>query len=206
MQQVILARGALACDMSSDLLAAPIDVARHDFIYAHAQKNLGPSGVTLVILNDEFACRAGTGLPTLLDYRTHIAARSNYNTPPVFASYVLMLITRWLRDEVGGLDAMAELNQRKSALVYAALDAHPEAFVPHADLADRSLMNVAFKLRNENRNQAFAAAAKAAGIHGLDGHRSLGGWRASLYNAISLDEAQTLANWLHDFAGDASAY
>jgi len=196
----------LACDMSSDLLAAPIDVARHDFIYAHAQKNLGPSGVTLVILNDEFACRAGTGLPTLLDYRTHIAARSNYNTPPVFAIYVLMLITRWLRDEVGGLDAMAELNQRKSALVYAALDAHPEAFVPHADLADRSLMNVAFKLRNENRNQAFAAAAKAAGIHGLDGHRSLGGWRASLYNAISLDEAQTLANWLHDFAGDASAY
>ena len=195
----------LACDMSSNLLAAPIDVGRYDLIYAHAQKNLGPSGVTLVILKDEFASRAGTGLPTRLDYRTHIAARSNYNTPPVFAIYVLMLITRWLRDEIGGLDAMAALNQRKSESVYAALDAHPETYVPHADRVDRSRMNVAFKLRDARRDHAFAAAAKALGIHGLEGHRSLGGWRASLYNAISLAEAQTLAQWLQDFACEAGA-
>ncbi|MBV8124956.1 MAG: 3-phosphoserine/phosphohydroxythreonine transaminase [Burkholderiaceae bacterium] len=190
----------LVCDMSSNLLGGPLDVSCYAMIYAHAQKNLGPSGVTLVIMRDDFAAQAATGLPTVLDYRTHVQYHSNYNTPPVFAIYVLMLVTRWLRDDIGGLQAMAALNRLKSEQVYAALDAHPDIYLPHAEAASRSRMNVVFSLRHGVSDADFAAAARQAGIHGLEGHRSLGGWRASLYNAIALDEAQDLADWLRQFA------
>lgn len=190
----------LICDMSSNLLGAPLDVSRYDVIYAHAQKNLGPSGVTLVILRDGFAQKAVTGLPTLLDYRSHIKARSIYNTPPVFAIYVLMLVTRWLKDEIGGLEAMAAINRAKADILYAALDGAGDFYQPHSDRAWRSTMNVAFRLSDPVLAARFTEDAKAQGFYGLEGHRSIGGQRASLYNAVSLEAVTELAAWLTRYA------
>jgi phosphoserine aminotransferase len=189
----------LVCDMSSNLLAAPIDIERYAMIYAHAQKNLGPAGVTVVILRDEFARRAITGLPTLLDYRTHIAARSVYNTPPVFAIYVLMLVTRWLRDEVGGVEAMAAINRAKADALYGALDAEQGFYRVHGERSCRSTMNVAFRLPTPELETHFLETARREGFHGLEGHRSIGGLRASLYNAVTLDAVNALSEWLGEF-------
>jgi phosphoserine aminotransferase len=185
--------------MSSNLLAAPLDVERYAMIYAHAQKNLGPAGVTVVILRDEFARRATTGLPTLLDYRTHIDARSVYNTPPVFAIYVLMLVTRWLRDEIGGVQAMAAINQAKSDVLYRALDADPGFYRVHGATSCRSTMNVAFRLPDPQMETRLLESARREGFHGLEGHRSIGGLRASLYNAVTLEAVTALAEWLGEF-------
>ena len=189
----------LVCDMSSNIAAAPLDVSRYDLIYAHAQKNLGPAGITVVILRDGFLQRAASPLPAMLDYRVHAEARSVYNTPPVFAIYVLMLVTRWLRDEVGGLAAMAALNRAKADLIYGALDAQPEFFRVHALRPHRSTMNVAFRLPDEATEAQFLRAAAEAGFAGLEGHRSIGGLRISLYNAVTLRAAAALAAWLSEF-------
>lgn len=189
----------LICDMSSDLLSAPVDVSRYAIIYAHAQKNLGPSGVTLVIVSDDFLRTASTDMPTMLDYRTHVKARSIYNTPPVFSIYVLMLVTRWLRDEIGGLTEMAAINRTKADIVYSALAADPEFYRVHAAHPFRSMMNIAFHLPNAEAETLLIETAKRQGFHGLEGHRSLGGLRASLYNAITVDAASQLADWLVDF-------
>jgi phosphoserine aminotransferase len=202
----------LVCDMSSNLLAGPVDIERYAMIYAHAQKNLGPSGVTVVILRDDLARRvrgslpamlarrARRSLPTMLDYRTHIDSRSNYNTPPVFAIYVLMLVTRWLRDDIGGVAAMAEINHAKARAVYGALDAHPGFYRVHAERPYRSTMNIAFRLPDAVTEAFFLDAAKRDGFHGLEGHRSIGGLRASLYNAVTPEATASLAQWLTDFA------
>jgi phosphoserine aminotransferase len=189
----------LVCDMSSNLAAAPLDVGRYDLIYAHAQKNLGPAGITLVILRDGFMQRAASPLPAMLDYRTHVEARSLYNTPPVFAIYVLLLVTRWLRDDVGGLGAMAALNRAKADLIYTALDARPDFFRVHALRPHRSTMNVAFRLPDPATETQLLRAAAADGISGLEGHRSIGGLRISLYNAVTLQAASSLAVWLTEF-------
>ena len=189
----------LVCDMSSNIAAAPLDVSRYDLIYAHAQKNLGPAGITVVILRDSFMRRAASPLPTMLDYRVHAQSRSLYNTPPVFAIYVLMLVTRWLRDEVGGLAAMAALNRAKADVIYGALDAHPDFFRVHALHPHRSTMNVAFRLPDPAAEAQLLHAATDAGFSGLEGHRSIGGLRISLYNAVTLQGATTLAAWLTDF-------
>ena len=189
----------LVCDMSSNLLAAPLDIDRYAMIYAHAQKNLGPAGVTLVILRDEFAQRATHALPTLLDYRTHIQSRSLYNTPPVFAIYVLMLVTRWLRDEIGGVENMAAINRAKSERLYRALDAEPEFYCVHGERACRSTMNVAFRLPDAATQAQFLDDARRAGLHGLEGHRSIGGLRASLYNAVTPEAVAVLSEWLGEF-------
>ena len=189
----------LVCDMSSNLLAAPLDIDRYAMIYAHAQKNLGPAGVTLVILRDEFAQRAKHALPTLLDYRTHIQSRSLYNTPPVFAIYVLMLVTRWLRDEIGGVENMAAINRAKSERLYRALDAEPEFYCVHGERACRSTMNVAFGLPDAAMEAQFLDDARRAGLHGLEGHRSIGGLRASLYNAVTPEAVAVLSEWLGEF-------
>ncbi|CAN7481673.1 3-phosphoserine/phosphohydroxythreonine transaminase [Caballeronia sp. LjRoot34] len=189
----------LVCDMSSNLLAAPLDIDRYAMIYAHAQKNLGPAGVTLVILRDEFAQRATHALPTLLDYRTHIQARSLYNTPPVFAIYVLMLVTRWLRDEIGGVENMAAINRAKSERLYRALDAEPDFYRVHGERACRSTMNVAFRLPNAATEAQFLDDARREGLHGLEGHRSIGGLRASLYNAVTPEAVAVLSEWLGEF-------
>jgi phosphoserine aminotransferase len=189
----------LVCDMSSNIAAAPLDVSRYDLIYAHAQKNLGPAGITVVILRDDFMQRAASPLPAMLDYRVHAEARSVYNTPPVFAIYVLMLVTRWLRDEIGGLAAMAALNRAKAELIYGALDARPDFFRIHALRPHRSAMNVAFRLPDAATEAHFLRAAAAAGFAGLEGHRSIGGLRISLYNAVTLPATATLAAWLSEF-------
>ncbi|MFT4505311.1 3-phosphoserine/phosphohydroxythreonine transaminase [Caballeronia sp. 15711] len=189
----------LVCDMSSNLLAAPIDISRYAMIYAHAQKNLGPAGVTVVILRDEFAQRATHALPTFLDYRTHIQARSVYNTPPVFAIYVLMLVTRWLRDEIGGVNNMAVINRAKSERLYRAIDAEPEFYRVHGERACRSTMNVAFRLPDAAMEARFIDDARRAGLHGLEGHRSIGGLRASLYNAVTPEAVAVLSEWLGEF-------
>jgi len=190
----------LFCDMSSDLLSAPVDLSHYDAIYAHAQKNLGPAGVTLVILRDGLMQTATDDLPSLLDYRRHAEARSLYNTPPVFAIYALLLVTRWLKDEIGGLPAMAAINDAKARLLYGCLDATPGLYRGWAEPSARSKMNAAFTLPSPALEAAFLAEAKAAGFHGLEGHRSLGGVRVSLYNAVSVQAVRQLTDWMAGFA------
>lgn len=187
---------AVVCDMSSDFLSRPVDLDAHDLIYAHAQKNIGPAGVTVVLIRNHLLDRVPPSLPPMLDYRTHIRAGSIYNTPPVAAIYTMLLVLRWLRDEVGGLERMAAANAAKAAAVYSALDARPDVYSTHAQQQSRSTMNVAFCLTEPSQESAFRQAIAEAGLVGLDGHRSLGGFRASLYNAVTLEAAEDLARFL----------
>ncbi len=187
------------CDMSSDFLSRPFDPERFDLIYAHAQKNLGPAGITIVILRKELLARTPKGLPSLLDYRCHLQAHSIYNTPPVFAIYVVLLVTRWLLGDIGGLAAMADLNARKAATLYGQLDASDGFYRGWAAREDRSHMNVSFRLASPALEAEFLAAAEAAGFSGLAGHRSLGGIRASIYNAMTLEAVQALVAFMADF-------
>ncbi len=187
------------CDMSSDFLSRPSEAERFSLIYAHAQKNLGPAGVTVVVVRDSLLQNSPTHLPAFLDYHSHIKAHSNYNTPPVFAIYVVLLVTRWLLRDIGGVGNMARINQAKAALLYGLLDQSEGFYRGHADPADRSLMNVAFNLASPEMEKRFLADALAAGFHGLAGHRSLGGIRASLYNAVTLSAVEELAQFMTDF-------
>ena len=187
------------CDMSSDFLSRPIDVDRFSMIYVHSQKNLGPAGVTLVLLRDELLQHAPDDLHTILDYRSHVAKRSIYNTPPVFAIYVTMLVTRWLRDEIGGLAAMEAINNAKATMLYQLLDESPDFYRQHAAKKDRSVMNVVFTLPTPELEQRFLQATEAAGFAGLRGHRMIGGVRASLYNAVTMDAVEALCEFMHDF-------
>lgn len=188
------------CDMSSDFLSRPFDADQFDLIYAHAQKNLGPAGVTVVIVRRSLLDATPAGLPGLLDYRSHLQAHSIYNTPPVFAIYVVLLVTRWLLSETGGLAAMDQINQEKARTLYAVLDEFPELYTGWAAKPDRSLMNVVFNLPCRDREQVFLNQAAEAGFSGLAGHRSLGGVRASIYNAMPLASVQALADFMRHFA------
>lgn len=188
------------CDMSSDFLSKPIDVGRHDLIYAHAQKNIGPAGITIVIIHNSLAEQMGDRLPAFLDYRSHIKANSIFNTPPVFAIYVVLLITRWLRNDIGGLTNMHALNQAKADCIYTAIDQNPQLYRGHSQLRDRSLMNATFHLPDSRLEQHFLTSAEGHGMSGLAGHRAAGGIRASLYNGLTLAAAQTLAAFMTDFA------
>lgn len=187
------------CDMSSDFLSRPCAAERFSLIYAHAQKNLGPAGVTIVLLHDALLADAPDDLPAFLDYRQHIAAHSNLNTPPVFAIYVVLLVTRWLLDDIGGLARMDEINRAKAALLYALLDEGDGFYRGRAAVPDRSLMNVTFNLGDPALEQRFLAEAAAAGFSGLAGHRAGGGIRASLYNAMSATAVAELARFMADF-------
>jgi len=187
-------------DMSSDFLSRPVAVGDYAMIYAHAQKNLGPAGVTVGLIDRAMLKRIPAGLPAMLDYRTHIEHHSNYNTPPVFSIYVLTLVSRWLMNEIGGVEAMQRINSNKAATLYGALDALHEVIDVHATRRARSQMNVAFKFRDPDLNRACLQAATAAGFSGLEGHRSLGGLRASLYNAVSEAAVVELARFLTAFA------
>lgn len=188
------------CDMSSDLLSRPFEASRYDLIYAHAQKNLGPAGVTIVIIRRELLDSVPEGLPALLDYRSHLKARSIYNTPPVFAIYVVMLVTRWLRDEIGGLEKMARINQKKAEALYKVIDDHADCYRGWAMPGNRSLMNVAFKLDSDESQAAFLKRAAEEGFSGLAGHRSLGGIRASIYNAMTPQAVASLCSFMESFA------
>lgn len=187
------------CDMSSDFLSAPIDARRFSLIYAHAQKNLGPAGVTVVLLRDDLLARCCRDVPTMLDFHRHVEARSIYNTPPVFAIYVLLLITRWLRDEVGGLAEMAAIHQQKSQRLASVFDNRPEFWRLHAAPTARSLMNLAMRLPTPELESQFLRDAQAAGFSGLEGHRSVGGVRLSLYNGVTLAAVDCLADFLREF-------
>ena len=189
----------LIADMSSDFLSRPVDVGAYSMIYAHAQKNLGPAGVTVALIDNTMLERIPSGLPAMLDYRTHIEHHSNYNTPPVFSIYVLNLVTRWLMHDIGGVDAMQRINARKAAALYGTLDAMADMVEVHAEPAARSQMNIAFHFKDRALDQVCIDAATAAGFSGLDGHRSLGGLRASIYNAVTEDAALALSAFLADF-------
>lgn len=190
----------LIADMSSDFLSRRFDINDYAMVYAHAQKNLGPAGVTVALIDDAMLPRIPDGLPPMLDYRTHVEHGSNYNTPPVFSIYVLNLVSRWLRDEIGGVDAMERINLRKATILYDVLNRHAEMIEIHADPGSRSMMNVAFRFRQPHWHERFLAQAAEAGFSGLEGHRSIGGLRASLYNAVSESAVRTLGNLIDDFA------
>ncbi len=189
----------LVGDMSSDILSRPIDAGRFAMIYAGAQKNLGPSGVTAVLLRESWLGQANKAVPTMLRYSTHVQNNSLYNTPPTFGIYVLGLVLQWI-EETGGLKAMGERNDRKAQAVYNAIDQSGGYYRGHAESASRSLMNVTFRLPSEPLEKKFVAEAQAAGMIGLAGHRSVGGVRASLYNAVGPEACQTLAAFMKAFA------
>jgi phosphoserine aminotransferase len=187
------------CDASSDFLARPIEIERYDLLYAGAQKNAGPAGVTIVVIRDELLGLISDGVPTILDYRTHAQHGSRYNTPPVFGIYMVGLVTRWLRDEIGGVEKMREINAEKAALVYEAIDRSNGFYRGHARPEARSLVNVTFRLPSEELDAAFVAEAERAGLIELAGHRSVGGIRASIYNAMPVEGVRALREVMDDF-------
>ena len=189
----------LVADASSDIFSRPIDVARYGMIYAGAQKNLAPAGLTLAIIRDDLLARSPQGMHTMLDYNTHAKEKSLYNTPPVFAIYIARLVLKHLLEE-GGLEEMARRNQAKAALLYDAVDASGGFYRPHAQPDSRSLMNVTFRLPSEDLDKKFVSEATRAGLDGLKGHRSIGGIRASLYNAFPREGVEALVEFMKEFA------
>ena len=187
------------CDMSSDFLSHPCEAERFSLIYAHAQKNIGPAGVTVVMIRDEFLSTAPTDLPDFLNYHRHAETHSIFNTPPVFAIYVVLLVTRWLMNEIGGVDRMHEINQKKAKILYDLMDGSEGFYAGKALTRDRSLMNVTFSLPTPALEKKFLGQASAVGFSGLAGHRAVGGIRASIYNALTLEAAEALANFMEDF-------
>ncbi|MDX1970060.1 MAG: 3-phosphoserine/phosphohydroxythreonine transaminase [Planctomycetaceae bacterium] len=187
----------LICDASSDIFSRPLDIAKYGGIYAGAQKNLGPSGVTLVIMREDLVERGSKELPAMLQYRTHVKNDSMYNTPPTFAIYVVGLVLKWIKAQ-GGLPAIAARNERKAGKLYAYLE-QSRLFKPTAAPESRSLMNVTFVTGNDELDAKFCSAATKAGFDGLKGHRSVGGMRASIYNAFPEPGIDALIEFLREF-------
>ncbi|MCA9130996.1 MAG: 3-phosphoserine/phosphohydroxythreonine transaminase [Planctomycetales bacterium] len=190
----------LVCDVSSDFLHRPYDMSRYGLMYACAQKNAGPAGVTVVAIKKELLARSQADLPGYMNYNNHVENDSMWNTPPTFAVYVLGLVAQWLEESIGGLEQMHQLNRDKAAVLYQVIDNYPEFYVGHARRSDRSLMNVTFRFASESLEKQFLAGAKEAGMDSLKGHRSVGGIRASIYNAMPMEGAQALATYMADFA------
>lgn len=187
----------LVCDMSSDILSRPIDVSRFGVIYAGAQKNIGPAGLTVVIVREDLLGRAPASTPAMLDYAVQASSESMYNTPPTWAIYIAGLVFDWLRD-LGGLDEMARRNAAKAGLLYELLDATEFYRCPVAT-GERSLMNIPFTLRDAKLDDRFLQEAEAGGLQQLKGHRSVGGMRASLYNAMPQAGVEALVAFMRDF-------
>jgi phosphoserine aminotransferase len=187
----------LFADASSNILSHPIPVDKYTLIYAGAQKNMGPSGVTLVILRDDLLQRIPEGMPTMLDYRTHVENKSLYNTPNTWGIYIISLICKWLKDK-GGLAAMEKENEDKAKLLYDAIDGS-SFYRGHADPDARSIMNVTYRLPSEELEKKFTSEATAQGLDGLKGHRSVGGIRASIYNAFPREGVEALVSFMKDF-------
>ncbi|HNR49060.1 MAG TPA: 3-phosphoserine/phosphohydroxythreonine transaminase [Bacteroidia bacterium] len=188
----------LICDMSSDIFSRPVDVSKFDLIYAGAQKNMGPSGVTLVIIKKDSVDRTDRVKPTMLNYKTHLENNSLYNTPPVIAILVCMHVLEWLQS-IGGVDAMQKINQQKYDLFYNEVDSNP-MFTGTAAAEDRSPMNACFLLKDSALDEEFLAMTKAANIVGIKGHRSVGGFRASMYNALPVESVKVLVDVMKEFA------
>ncbi|TCL71676.1 phosphoserine aminotransferase [Hydrogenispora ethanolica] len=189
----------LVADMSSDILSRPFDVSKFGLIYAGAQKNLGPSGVTVVLISPEMLAKVNKNLPVIFQYTTYAKNNSLYNTPATFAVYIVNLVLKWLKAN-GGLAAMEQRNREKAALIYDALDASGGFYKGHAAKEFRSLMNVTFRLPGEELEAAFVSEAKQLDLIGLKGHRSVGGMRASIYNAMPVEGCRALADFMRDFA------
>ena len=182
----------LICDMSSDIFSRQLDFSRFSLIYAGAQKNMGPAGTTLVVIKDDLLKEMDRKIPSMLNYKVHLDKDSMYNTPSVYAVYVSLLTLRWLKN-LGGISAIEEANNRKAALLYSEIDINP-LFQGYAKKEDRSIMNATFTLKKEALKETFDNLLKDAGVNGLNGHRSVGGYRASMYNALPLESVQVLVD------------
>ncbi|MBT8185894.1 MAG: 3-phosphoserine/phosphohydroxythreonine transaminase [Eudoraea sp.] len=191
----------LVCDMSSDIFSRQIDFSMFDLIYAGAQKNMGPAGTTLVVIKEDILGKVSRQIPSMLDYRVHISKDSMFNTPSVFAVYTSMLTLQWLKD-LGGIAAIEEINEKKANLIYSEIDLNP-LFKGFAEKADRSNMNATFTLTDEGVKTTFDEMCKEAGINGINGHRSVGGYRASMYNALSLESVGVLVDVMSDLERNA---
>lgn len=182
----------LVCDMSSDIFSRQMDFSQFDLIYAGAQKNMGPAGATLVVVNEDILGKVSRKIPSMMDYSVHVAKDSMFNTPPVFAVYVSMLTMQWLKD-LGGIAAIEEINERKANLIYSEIELNP-VFSGIAAKEDRSNMNATFNITNDELKDVFDDMCKEAGISGINGHRSVGGYRASMYNALPLESVGALVD------------
>lgn len=191
----------LVCDMSSDIFSRQMDFSKFDLIYAGAQKNMGPAGTTLVIIKDDILGKVTRKIPAMLDYKQHIEKESMYNTPSVYPVYVSLLTLRWLKAQ-GGIAAIEKLNKKKAVLMYSEIDINP-LFKGYTANEDRSIMNATFNLKNESLKDRFDKMWKEAGIIGLNGHRSVGGYRASMYNALPLESVQVLVDVMGDLERNA---
>ncbi|MCX7013595.1 MAG: 3-phosphoserine/phosphohydroxythreonine transaminase [Candidatus Sumerlaeota bacterium] len=187
------------CDMSSDFLSRPIAVGKYAMIYAGAQKNAGPAGLAVVIIRKDMLDRIPDGLHSMLDYRVHSQNDSTFNTPPCFPIYMVMLTTQWLLRTIGGLAKMDAINRRKAKMLYDIIDQSDGFFKGHAAPESRSAMNVTFRLPSEDAEKAFVKEATEAGLHELKGHRSVGGMRASIYNAMPVEGVEKLAEFMQAF-------
>lgn len=193
----------LIADMSSDIMSKPIDVNQFDMIYAGAQKNLGPSGVTVVIIKKDLLAKANKEVPTMLQYQTHVDSNSLYNTPPTFGIYMLGEVLKWIELQ-GGLEAVQKNNEEKAAYIYDTIDNSDGFYVGHADKDSRSLMNITFRLKDEELEKKFLAEAAEKGFVGLNGHRSVGGCRASTYNAVPNEACLALSEFMKEFQAQNS--
>ncbi|GGG45961.1 3-phosphoserine/phosphohydroxythreonine transaminase [Bizionia arctica] len=180
----------MVCDMSSDIFSRTLDFTKFDLIYAGAQKNMGPAGTTLVVIKEDILGKVSRKIPSIMDYKQHIDKGSMYNTPPVFAVYTTMLTLEWLKN-LGGIKAIEKVNEMKARVMYSEIDLNP-LFKGYSVKEDRSNMNATFTLINDNLKDTFETMLKEAGINGINGHRSVGGYRASMYNALPLDSVKAL--------------
>ncbi len=180
----------MVCDMSSDIFSRTLDFTQFDIIYAGAQKNMGPAGTTLVVIKEDVLGKVSRKIPSMMDYKVHLDKSSMFNTPPVFAVYTSMLTLQWLKD-LGGISAIEQENEKKARLMYSEIDLNP-LFKGFANKEDRSFMNATFTLENENLKETFETMLKEANVNGLNGHRSVGGYRASMYNALTLDSVKAV--------------
>ncbi len=202
-------KAPLIVDASSDIFSYPIDWSRVDMLFAGAQKNAGPSGLTIVIIKKELVARGGDNIPTMLRYKTHADKNSLFNTPPTFGIYILNLILHWIKDS-GGIEEIAKNNRKKAQLLYDAIDGSGGFYVGHAKKESRSLMNVSYNIKNSDGTNnstledKFIKEAIDIGMIGLKGHRSIGGLRASIYNAMSLEGLETLVNFMDNFQKENS--
>jgi phosphoserine aminotransferase len=190
----------LVCDSSSDILSRPIPIQKYGLIFACAQKNLGPAGVTMVVIRDDLVAKSPADLPSLLNYKVFAEGKSLLNTPPTFAIYMVKLVTDWLLNTIGGLAKMAEINKQKAKMLYDAIEQSKGFYMPHAEPDCRSMMNVPFKLAKTELEEPFLKQATAVGLCELKGHRSVGGCRASIYNAMPIEGVKQLRDFMLDFA------
>ena len=190
----------LVADMSSDIASRRLDFKKFSLMYAGAQKNLGPAGVTLVIIRDDFLAKGKKGLPTMLSYKTHADNKSLYNTPPAFGVYIMKLVLEWIKNQ-GGLAGVEKINVAKKDLLYSAIDAAPDFYKGTAEKSSRSWMNVTMRLPTEDLENKFITDARKEGLLGLKGHRSVGGIRFSIYNAVSLEDVQKTVDFMEKFRG-----